>query len=356
LTKKADSSSSSSSDSSSDEEAPVKKTPVSKKAVPAKKTKESSSSSSSSSSEDEKPVAKKTAAKKSKTEDTTSDSDEDSATSGIGSEEDEAPVKKVPLKKVLQKEEEKLPAPKIRSEPVTPNKNVHSNKDDFNKERDSRTIFVKNLPFDTTVDDLWYVFGKDEEMTIDCRFIMNRETGTHKGLAFVEYATREKCVEIMGQKWKMNGRPAMVMQAGTKKPAASTPGPNSGLSQDERDMRTLFVKGLPFSSTPEDIVELFGCLQARLLKDHSGQSKGMAFAEFETQKDAEEVYDYLEGYELGGRWLQLDKLRPKSQMNGGSSGGFSGQKRAQPVSAAQRNRGGAAGFEGKKMKFDDEEY
>lgn len=77
----------------------------------------------------------------------------------------------------------------------------------------------------------------------------------------------------MGQKWKMNGRPAMVMQAGTKKPAASTPGPNSGLSQDERDMRTLFVKGLPFSSTPEDIVELFGCLQARLLKDHSGQSK-----------------------------------------------------------------------------------
>ena len=89
----------------------------------------------------------------------------------------------------------------------------------------------------------------------------------------MEYATREKCVEIMGQKWKMNGRPAMVMQAGTKKPAASTPGPNSGLSQDERDMRTLFVKGLPFSSTPEDIVELFGCLQARLLKDHSGQSK-----------------------------------------------------------------------------------
>ena len=28
----------------------------------------------------------------------------------------------------------------------------------------------------------------------------------------------------------------------------------------------------------------------------------------------------------------------------------------QPVSAAQRNRGGAAGFEGKKMKFDDDEY
>jgi hypothetical protein len=97
-----------------------------------------------------------------------------------------------------------------------------------------------------------------------------------KGLAFIEYATREKCVEIMGQNWKMNGRPAMVMQAGTKKPSTGTPGANSGLSQDERDMRTLFVKGLPFSSTPEDIVELFGCLQARLLKDHAGQSKVFA--------------------------------------------------------------------------------
>lgn len=72
----------------------------------------------------------------------------------------------------------------------------------------------------------------------------------------------------------MNGRPAIVMQAGTKKPATNgTPGPNSGLSQDERDLRTLFVKGLPFSSTPDDLVELFGCLQARLLKDHAGQSK-----------------------------------------------------------------------------------
>ena len=87
------------------------------------------------------------------------------------------------MEKVLKKQEEKLPTPKVRAEdPVTPKKKVHSNKDDFNKERDSRTIFVKNLPFDTTVDDLWFVFGKDEENTIDCRFIMNRETGTHKVL------------------------------------------------------------------------------------------------------------------------------------------------------------------------------
>lgn len=79
----------------------------------------------------------------------------------------------------------------------------------------------------------------------------------------------------------------------------------------------------------------------------------MAFCEFETPSAADEVYNYADGYELGGRWLQLDKLRPKSQMNSGSSG--SAQKRHAPVSAAQRNRGGAAGFEGKKMKFDDDD-
>ncbi|CAG5112486.1 Oidioi.mRNA.OKI2018_I69.chr2.g6698.t1.cds [Oikopleura dioica] len=300
LTKKVQASSSSSSSSCSEDEAPAKKkTPVVKKSQPAKKAKESSSSSSSSSSsEEEKPVAKK---KAKVTKDATSDSEDDSASSGIGSDEDASPVKKL---KSLKHQTKK----------------VHSNKDDYNKERDSRTIFIKNLPFDTTVDDLWHVFGKDEEMTIDCRFIMNRETGTHKGLAFVEYASREKCVEMLEKKWKMNGRPAIVMQAGTKKPATNgTPGPNSGLSQDERDLRTLFVKGLPFSSTPDDLVELFGCLQARLLKDHAGQSKGMAFCEFETPSAADEVYNYADGYELGGRWLQLDKLRPKSQMNGGST-------------------------------------
>ena len=50
----------------------------------------------------------------------------------------------------------------------------------------------------------------------------------------------------------------------------------------------------------------------RLLKDDYGRSKGMAFCEFETEEASDEVYNNADGWEIGGRWLNLDKLRPKS--------------------------------------------
>ena len=58
-------------------------------------------------------------------------------------------------------------------------------------------------------------------------------------------------------------------------------------------------------------MELFGCYDARLLKDDYGKSKGMAFCEFETEAQANEVYNNSDGWEIGGRWLNLDKLRPR---------------------------------------------
>ena len=91
-------------------------------------------------------------------------------------------MKKVPFEKLTKKSE--LPKPKVKKEPESLDQNSnrkYDNKIDYNKERDSRTVFIKNLPFETTVDDLWEVFGENNEDTcIECRFITNRETGKHK--------------------------------------------------------------------------------------------------------------------------------------------------------------------------------
>ena len=121
---------------------------------------------------------------------------------------------------------------------------------------------------------------------------------------------------------------------------------------------------MPWSTTGEELIELFGCYDARLLKDDYGKSKGMAFCEFETEKASNEVYNNADGWEIGGRWLNLDKLRPKSEM--GSSGKFSGKKnfggkrdsggnfrKSGNLTAAAKNKGYASGYSGCKVTFDD---
>ena len=102
--------------------------------------------------------------------------------SGSEESEEDEPVKKVPFEILTKKSE--LPKPKVKKEPESLDQNSnrkYDNKIDYNKERDSRTVFIKNLPFETTVDDLWEVFGENNEETcIECRFITNKETGKHK--------------------------------------------------------------------------------------------------------------------------------------------------------------------------------
>ena len=106
--------------------------------------------------------------------------------SSESSSDEEAPVKKVPLAQVLaKKKEEENPVKEPVSVDYNQNQKKFPNekpkeKDAYNTERDSRTVFIKNLPFNSTVDDLWEVFGTDEESCLDCRFIINKETGRHK--------------------------------------------------------------------------------------------------------------------------------------------------------------------------------
>ena len=287
--------------------------------------------------------------------------------SGDDSSSDEEPAKMVPFVKKVTEE-----TAKSEVEPMSVDENYneghkterqpkkeHSNKDSYNQDRDSRTVFIKNLPFNSTVDDLWEVFGKDEEVTIDCRFIMNRETGTHKGMGFVEYDSAEKAQEVINGKWKLCGRPVYCMQAGGKKPDnGAARGGAAPAGGNEKDRRTLFVKGLPFSATSESLVELFGCYEGRFLRDFNGKSKGMAFCEFESEADAHEVFSKTDGWELDGRWLIVDKLRPKGDANTSfKQEAKPYQPRAafpsKPVGAATKNKGYTAGYEGKKTTFDD---
>ena len=75
----------------------------------------------------------------------------------------------------------------------------------------NKKLFVGNLPFSATEDELRQMFGQYGEI-VDLKLIIDRMTGRSKGFAFVEFAdeaTAQAAIEAMNGK-DNNGR-AMVV-------------------------------------------------------------------------------------------------------------------------------------------------
>ena len=81
-------------------------------------------------------------------------------------------------------------------------------------------------------------------------------------------------------------------------------------------MYKLFVGGLPFSTTDDELKELFAAhgsvASATVVRDRdSGRSKGFGFVEFESDEEGKKAQGALNGTEFGGRTITVDEARPK---------------------------------------------
>ncbi len=93
----------------------------------------------------------------------------------------------------------------------------------------------------------------------------------------------------------------------------------------------LFVGGLPFSTTDQELEELFAThgkvLSAVVIKDKfTDRSKGFGFVEFENDEEGKKAEAALNGSELGGRNITVNEARPREDrprrdFNGGGNGG-----------------------------------
>ena len=83
-------------------------------------------------------------------------------------------------------------------------------------------------------------------------------------------------------------------------------------------MYKLFVGGLPFSTTDEELKELFAAhgsvASATVVRDRdSGRSKGFGFVEFENDDEGKAAEQALNGSEVGGRSISVAMARPKEE-------------------------------------------
>jgi len=85
----------------------------------------------------------------------------------------------------------------------------------------------------------------------------------------------------------------------------------------------IYVGNLPYGITEDDLKEAFASFgeveTVKIIKDrYSGESKGFGFVEMPDRAGAEAAIDGLDGTELKGRTIKVNKARSRSE---GSRGG-----------------------------------
>ena len=94
-------------------------------------------------------------------------------------------------------------------------------------------------------------------------------------------------------------------------------------------MKNIFVGNLDFAATESSVRSLFEPYgkvdRVNLVTDRdTGRSRGFAFVEMAAADEADRAIAALNGVNVGGRALNVNEARPKTEGGGGGrSGGFS---------------------------------
>lgn len=101
----------------------------------------------------------------------------------------------------------------------------------------------------------------------------------------------------------------------------------------------IYVGNLSRQTTEDDLrkaFEAFGQVEsANVIQDKfTGESRGFGFVEMPAKQEAQKAIEEMNGTDLGGRAVNVNEARPKTERRGGSGGG------------GGRGRGGGSGFGG----------
>ncbi|NWW84401.1 NUCL protein, partial [Rhynochetos jubatus] len=220
------------------------------------------------------------------------------------------------LEKALQLNGKKLMGLEVKLEKAKSKETMKENK----KERDARTLFVKNLPYRLTEEEIKDVF----ENAMEIRIVMNKE-GNSKGMAYVEFKTEAEANKAMEEKQgtEIDGRAMVIDFTGEKSHQDHQKGGG------EKESKTLIVNNLSYAASEETLQELFKKASSiKMPQNNQGRPKGYAFVEFATTEDAKEALNSCNNTEIEGRAIRLEFSSPAWQKgNTNARGGFNQQSK-----------------------------
>jgi len=123
-------------------------------------------------------------------------------------------------------------------------------------------------------------------------------------------------------------------------------------------VKNIFVGNLNFNTSEEDLRQLFEPYgqvdRVSIMTDRdTGRSRGFGFVEMTSAEDGEKAIAALNGQEVGGRTLNINEARPKTERGpgggggGGGRGGYGGGRGGHGGGGGRGGRGGGGGGGGR---------
>jgi RNA recognition motif-containing protein len=111
-------------------------------------------------------------------------------------------------------------------------------------------------------------------------------------------------------------------------------------------VKNIFVGNLSFSTTEDELRQMFESYgqvdRVSIMTDRdTGRSRGFGFVEMASNEEGEKAITALNGSQTGGRTLNVNEARPKTERAGGGGGG--GRDRG--------DRGGRGGGGGRRDRY-----
>jgi len=222
-------------------------------------------------------------------------------------------------------------------------------------EAESQTVYVKNLNFNTTEDQLLEIFRK----VVSVRSVRipkknlasNADTHNTKSLSmgygFVECSTLSDAkiaLKVLDGK-TIQGHSIIVKMSNNE--VKTTKQSNT---QDARKQSKIMVRNVPFQATRKELLQIFGnygqLKKVRLPKKFDGTPRGFAFVDFVTHNEALNAMQGLSKTHLYGRHLVLEWAEKEESI----SDLRDKAKRDRTKSKVTEMR------QNKKIRFDQDEY
>ncbi|ODV83278.1 hypothetical protein CANARDRAFT_30056 [[Candida] arabinofermentans NRRL YB-2248] len=177
------------------------------------------------------------------------------------------------------------------------------------------SIFVKNLNFSTTTQDLTNLFKPLDGFVIATVKTKpnpkDKDSKLSMGFGFVEFKTKSQADAAIHNLdgYALDGHNLQLKISSRVSNTSSSSNTTSSIKRSRKSSK-IIVKNLAFEATRKDIFELFNSFgnlkSVRVPKKFNKSARGFGFVEFSTMKEAENAMDQLQGVHLLGRKLILD--------------------------------------------------
>lgn len=183
------------------------------------------------------------------------------------------------------------------------------------------SIFVGNIPFETTAQEIQQIFGENASI-VRADIVMNR--GRSRGMATVEFSSKDDVNNAISKfdRTHFNGREIFVRQdypppedkrrerqERSERPERGERRERFNPNEPVKPGTEVFVGNLPFSTNWQSLKDLMreagDVVRADIMQTKWGKSRGFGTVVFNTPEEANAAVEKFQGFTLDGRQIDV---------------------------------------------------